>query len=161
AARVRRGQRGRAEAKRAAGGLSYGYRVIREIGSDGEVERGRREIDQDIAPIIVRIFSEYVAGRSARAIAADLNREGTPRRRGGLWNASTINGNRKRLTASCSIRYTPGKCSMAGSHTVKTRIPDRASRALSRRRAGFMSMCQSGGSCRRTYGKRLRRCACT
>ena len=78
AAKVKRGQRGRAEAKRAAGGLSYGYRVIREIGSDGEIERGRREIHPEEAAVIRRIFEEFVAGRSPRAIAADLNRAGVP-----------------------------------------------------------------------------------
>ncbi len=97
AAKVRRGQRGRAEARRAAGGLSFGYRMVREIGSDGEIERGRREIDPAQAGIIRRIFEEYIAGRSPRAIAADLNREGVPSPRGGTWNASTINGHRQRL----------------------------------------------------------------
>jgi site-specific DNA recombinase len=97
AEKVRRGQRGRAEAGRAAGGLSYGYRMIREIGSDGEIERGRREIDPVQAAVIRRIFEEYVAGRSPRAIATDLNREGIPSPRGGTWNASTINGHRQRL----------------------------------------------------------------
>jgi site-specific DNA recombinase len=95
--KVRRGQRGRAEAGRAAGGLSYGYRMIREIGPDGEIERGRREIDPVQAAVIRRIFEEYVAGRSPRAIATDLNREGIPSPRGGTWNASTINGHRQRL----------------------------------------------------------------
>ncbi len=97
AAKVRRGQRGRAEARRAAGGLSYGYCVVREIGSDGEIERGNREIDPDQAAVISRIFEEYVGGRSPRAIAADLNRDGIPSPRGGTWNASTINGNRRRM----------------------------------------------------------------
>ena len=95
--KVRRGQRGRAEAGRAAGGLSYGYRMIREIGADGEIERGRREIDPVQAAVIRRIFDEYVSGRSPRAIATDLNREGIPSPRGGTWNASTINGHKQRL----------------------------------------------------------------
>jgi site-specific DNA recombinase len=97
AAKVRRGQRGRAESRRAAGGLSYGYRMVREIGPDGEIERGKREIEPAHAATIRRIFEEYVAGRSPRAIAADLNREGIPSPRGGTWNASTINGHRQRL----------------------------------------------------------------
>src|SRR6185436_12708224 len=82
AARVRRGQRGRAEARRAAGGLSYGYRLVREIGADGEIERGKREIDPDQAAVIRRIFEDYIAGRSPRAIAASLNQEGIPSPRG-------------------------------------------------------------------------------
>ncbi len=81
AAKVRRGQRGRAEARRAAGGLSYGYRVVRKIGPDGEIERGQREVDPVQAAVIRRIFEEYFAVRSPRAIAADLNREGVPSRR--------------------------------------------------------------------------------
>jgi site-specific DNA recombinase len=97
AAKVRRGQRGRAEARRAAGGLSYGYRMVREIGPDGEIERGQRDIEPIQATIIRRIFEEYVAGRSPRAIAADLNQEEIPSPRGGTWNASTINGHRQRL----------------------------------------------------------------
>ena len=97
AAKVRRGQRGRAEAKRAAGGLSYGYEMVREIGADGEIERGLRAINPEHAEIILRIFEEYVAGRSPRAIAAGLNADSIPSPRGGKWNASTINGNRKRL----------------------------------------------------------------
>jgi site-specific DNA recombinase len=97
AAKVRRGQRGRAESRRAAGGLSYGYRMVREIGPDGEIERGKREIEPAQAGIIRRIFEEYVAGRSPRAIAADLNRERIPSPRGRTWNASTINGHRQRL----------------------------------------------------------------
>jgi len=97
AAKVRRGQRGRAEARRAAGGLSYGYSVVRNIGSDGEIERGLREIEPAQAAVIQRIFKEYVSGCSPRAIAVNLNREGIPSPRGGTWNASTINGHRRRL----------------------------------------------------------------
>jgi DNA invertase Pin-like site-specific DNA recombinase len=85
--KVRRGQRGRAEASRAAGGLSYGYRVLREIGANGEVERGRREIDPEAARITRRIFEEYVAGRSPRAIAADLNVKAFPAHGGLLFAA--------------------------------------------------------------------------
>ena len=43
-----------------------------------------------------RIFREFAVGRSARAIAADLNKECIPSPFGGAWGASTINGNLKR-----------------------------------------------------------------
>jgi site-specific DNA recombinase len=95
--KVRRGQRGRAEAKRAAGGISYGYDVVRTIGGDGEIERGVRRINEAQAAVIRRIFAQYVAGVGPRHIARDLNRDGVPSPRGGEWNASTINGHPVRL----------------------------------------------------------------
>ena len=48
------------------------------------------------AEIVRRIFAEYAAGISPRRIARGLNAEGIPGPRGGLWNASTINGSRQR-----------------------------------------------------------------
>ena len=96
AAKIRRGQRGRIAEGYSAGGLSYGYRIVRELANNGEVVRGRRAIDRDQAAVVERIFAEYVAGKSPRAIAAGLNREGIRSPRGGQWNASTINGHRAR-----------------------------------------------------------------
>ncbi|MBM3600398.1 MAG: recombinase family protein [Alphaproteobacteria bacterium] len=95
-AKIRRGQRGRVEAGRAGGGISYGYRKIVEVGPKGEIEKGRRAIEPAEAAVILRIFKEYAAGRSPRAIAADLNRDGIKSPRGKQWNASTINGHRQR-----------------------------------------------------------------
>ncbi|MGH7088386.1 MAG: recombinase family protein [Stellaceae bacterium] len=53
---------------------------------------------EDEAAVIRRIFSEYAAGLSARAIAAGLNRDGIPSPRGGAWGASSINGSRSRAS---------------------------------------------------------------
>nr|WP_246781518.1 recombinase family protein [Rhodoblastus sphagnicola] len=64
--------------------------------ADGKIERGLRVIIPSQAAIIVRIFTEYLAGKSARQIAMELNREGVPAPRGGEWSFSTINGNAKR-----------------------------------------------------------------
>jgi site-specific DNA recombinase len=96
ALKTRRGQRGRVEAGRIPGGCSYGYRIIRRILADGSVSTGEREIDVTQAAIIRRIFEEYTDGLAPRQIAARLNREAVPGPRGGYWNASTINGNRRR-----------------------------------------------------------------
>ena len=96
AEKTRRGQRGRVEAGRIPGGNSYGYRMIRRIAEDGNLIRGERESHPEEAAIVRRIFIEYVEGQSPRAIAANLNRDGVPSPRGGLWNASTINGSRQR-----------------------------------------------------------------
>ncbi len=66
------------------------------LNPDSTVNRGEREIIEYEARIIKRIFKDYVEGKTARQIAADLNKEGVASPRGGSWNASTINGNKKR-----------------------------------------------------------------
>jgi site-specific DNA recombinase len=96
AAKIRRGQKGRAAEGLVAGGRSYGYDVVREFDSRGEPVRGKRRIDEAKAAIVRRIFTAYVAGESPRAIAAALNRGGIAAPAGGAWNTSTINGNRGR-----------------------------------------------------------------
>jgi site-specific DNA recombinase len=96
ALKIRRGQRGRVEAGRIPGGSSYGYRIIRQLLPDGSVSTGERESDPSEAAIVRRVFREYADGMAPRQIAARLNREAVPSPRGGQWNASTINGNRRR-----------------------------------------------------------------
>jgi site-specific DNA recombinase len=96
ALKIRRGHRGRVEAGKIPGGNSYGYRIIRQLRPDGSVSTGERQIDPSQAAIVRRIFEEYGNGMAPRQIAARLNREATPGPRGGQWNASTINGNRRR-----------------------------------------------------------------
>ncbi len=96
--KVRRGHRGLVENGRVAGGKCYGYRVVPTTASRHEV-RGERVIDENEAAVVRRIFEEFAAGRSPRAIAADLNREGisAPRGKQG-WSPSTIHGHRGRGT---------------------------------------------------------------
>lgn len=94
--KVRRGHVGRVNAGRIPGGLSYGYRKVRAFGEDGNLDRGLREIDDQQAAIVRRIFNEYAAGESATSIAKALNGEGVASARGGLWRANAILGNRKR-----------------------------------------------------------------
>jgi DNA invertase Pin-like site-specific DNA recombinase len=96
ALKVRRGQAGRVRAGKIPGGLCYGYRVVRVTDAAGELVRGEREIVEAEAEVVRRIFRDTIAGLTAREIAAALNREGVPAPRGGSWNASTINGSKKR-----------------------------------------------------------------
>lgn len=91
AQKTRRGQIGRVKAGRIPGGKSYGYEVLRS----GE-ERGQRVIIEREAGIVRRIYEEYVVGRGAHAIVKDLNREGEPGPRGGVWNVSALTGSPKR-----------------------------------------------------------------
>ncbi|BAI71504.1 site-specific DNA recombinase [Azospirillum sp. B510] len=96
AQKVRRGQQGRALQGEMAGGLSYGYEVVREFDAKGEPIRGKRVINEAQAEVVRRIFREYAAGRGPRSIVSDLNREGIPSPTGKAWLASAINGNKAR-----------------------------------------------------------------
>ena len=99
AAETHRGLRGRVEAGKAGGGLCYGYRVVRRLDAAGEPVRGEREIVPDEAAILLRIFRDFAAGVSPRAIARRLNGRRRPwPRRGSLWSDSTLRGHTKRGT---------------------------------------------------------------
>jgi site-specific DNA recombinase len=89
--KVRRGLAGRVGQGLNAGGRAYGYAPV--VG-----EKGKRTIVEAEAEIVRRIFDEYVAGRTPREIAYDLNNECILPPRGRSWNASTINGNMQRGT---------------------------------------------------------------
>ena len=95
AQRVRRGHRGVIAQGRSPAGVAYGYRRVVKLDERGEPIRGLREIDPATAAIVQRIFRDYADGRSARQIASDLNADGIPAPRGGIWRASTIAGHRK------------------------------------------------------------------
>ena len=94
--KTRRGLRGRIEHGKSGGGNSYGYRVVRRTGHEGEPIRGERQIDPSQATIVRRIFTDYAAGKSPRTIAHELNAEGVPGPRGKGWGPSTLFGNVKR-----------------------------------------------------------------
>lgn len=89
--KVRRGLAGRIGQGLNAGGKAYGY-------APAAGQKGKRIIVEAEAKIVQRIFEEYVAGRTPREIAYDLNNESISPPRGRSWNASTINGNMQRGT---------------------------------------------------------------
>ena len=88
---IRRGMKGVVRDGRHPGGWTYGYRAV--PGKPGEPE-----IVEAQAQIVRRIFAEYVAGETPRAIAARLNAELIPPPRGTYWRNSTIGGHTKRGT---------------------------------------------------------------
>lgn len=85
--KVRRGHRGLAREGLIPGNVVYGYRAV--PGKPGE-----REIDEEKATIVRRIFAEYAEGRSPLKIAADLTKDGIPTPRGGVtaWNRQSFLG---------------------------------------------------------------------
>ncbi len=93
--KTRRGLRGRIENGKAGGGLCYGYRVVRRF-ENGAVTTGEREIVDEEAAVVRRIFWDYAAGVSPKQIAKALNKEGIPGPQGALWSPSTVHGNQKR-----------------------------------------------------------------
>ncbi len=98
AAKTHRGMQGRIEAGRAAGNLSFGYRIRREFDAHGEPIRGGREIIPEEAALVVKIFDMFAAGRSPRDIARKLNQEHVPGPRGQDWRDTTIRGHSGRGT---------------------------------------------------------------
>ncbi len=98
AAKTHRGLRGRVEAGKSGGGLTFGYDVVSRLDSTGERVRGERVVNDAEADIVRGIFRDYAAGLSPKRIALALNDKGVPAPRGGLWAATTINGNRDRGT---------------------------------------------------------------
>ncbi len=90
--KTRRGLRGRVEKGKAGGGLCYGYRVVTKIDMAGEPIRGERAIKPAEATVVRRIFKEFAAGKSPRAIARDLNQQAIPGAGGRPWSEGAIRG---------------------------------------------------------------------
>jgi DNA invertase Pin-like site-specific DNA recombinase len=80
---TRRGLQGQFERGFWTGGIVYGYTTKPDYSSGKRNSRGdampdgyRLTIDPDKAEVIWRIFSDYIAGQSGKAIAQALNSEG-------------------------------------------------------------------------------------
>lgn len=98
AVKTHRGLRGRVEKGKAGGGLCYGYRVAKKLDANGELIRGHREIVAEQAAVVRRIFRAFAAGKSPKAIAVELNKEGTPGPLGRAWGDTSIQGHVSRGT---------------------------------------------------------------
>ncbi|WP_419914596.1 recombinase family protein [Hoeflea sp.] len=92
AAKTHRGLRGRVENGKSGGGLCYGYDVVRRLNDNGESVTGERRINEAEAAIVRRIFREFAAGKSPRAIATDLNLDNIAGPNGRAWGDTTIRG---------------------------------------------------------------------
>jgi DNA invertase Pin-like site-specific DNA recombinase len=88
-----RGQLGRALQGKAPGGKAYGYDVV-----SGGGEAGERRINDAEPAVVRRIFDEFAAGQSPRAIAKRLNAEHVAGPGGRPWGDTTIRGQVDRAT---------------------------------------------------------------
>lgn len=79
---VKRALRANAAAGRPHGRLLFGYRRVYDPETRAFI---RQEPDPDTAPVVRRIFTDYLAGQSLKSIARDLNHEGVPSAQGSTW----------------------------------------------------------------------------
>jgi site-specific DNA recombinase len=70
----------------------FGYRWGPEVDANGKLTKVRLVVDPVTAPIVVRIYEDIAAGKSLRAVAGALTREGvpTPTRRSTHWHPTTV-----------------------------------------------------------------------
>ncbi len=85
AQKTRRGLQGRVVQGLSGGGICYGYDLV-------PGETGTRSINTSEASVVRRIFRDYAAGLSPRAIAKRLNHEGIAGPSGRAWRDTTIRG---------------------------------------------------------------------
>ncbi len=130
AQKTRRGLEGRIRQGKSGGGLCFGYEVVHKLDAAGERVRGERRINKVEAAIVCRIFQEFAHGRSPRAIAHALNREGIPGPAGKTWGPSTIYGNWRRGTGILNNELYIGRLVWNRQHFVKD--PDTGKRQARR-----------------------------
>jgi site-specific DNA recombinase len=117
--KTRRGLEGRVRQGKSGGGNAYGYVVVKKMAADGTPIRGEREINVEEASIVQRIFKEFAAGRSPRAISHDLNAERIPGPNSGAWGPSTIHGNWRRGTGILNNELYVGRLIWNRQHFIK------------------------------------------
>jgi len=117
--KVRRGLEGRVRQGRSGGGRCYGYQVALEHDARGEPIRGGRQINQAEAAIVHRIFAEFAAGNSPKAIARRLNADNIPGPFGKVWRDTTIRGHHDRRTGILRNDLYAGQLVWNKQHYVK------------------------------------------
>lgn len=96
---------------------------LKDLDGNGERIRGDRAINETEADIVRRIFRDYIAGKSPKRIAVELNNDGIPGPGGSAWGFTTINGNRSVASASSTTScMSAGWCGIANASS-RIRIP--------------------------------------
>jgi site-specific DNA recombinase len=159
AAKTHRGLRGRIEKGKAGGGLCYGYDVVKRLTSEGELIRGDRKINEAEAVVVRRIYREFPAGRSPRAIATDLNKDGIP---GPLAVAGQTPRSGATLSAATAFSITNFMLacwSGIGSALSGTQTPASGYPVITRKRSGSEPKFPNCALSMMRHGRRQRRVA--
>lgn len=97
--KTHRGLYGKAEKGYSAGGRTYGYKrkpifnpAKLDVNGNPEVIAVEREINEEEAQWVVKIFEWFSQGKSPKSIADELNRLKVPSARNSTWCASAIYG---------------------------------------------------------------------
>ena len=143
AAKTHRGLRGRVEKGKAGDGLCYGYDVVKRTDSEGEPVRGERKINEAEAAIVRRILRECAMGKSPRAIASDLNRDGIPVRWAAVGAIRRLGVTPAGATASSTTSFMPACWSGIGSASSRTRARASGCRVRIPRPSGSGPRCRS------------------
>ncbi|GAB3129501.1 recombinase family protein [Novispirillum itersonii] len=107
--KTRRGMKAAVQRGSLPGGQTYGYRIVRKIGEDGELERGHREIVPEEAEVIRRIYQDYLAGETLSGICEVLNGLAIPSPGGKKWYPSTLIGTASRQSGILRNRLYVGE----------------------------------------------------
>ncbi len=127
--RTLRGLEGRALAGFATGNVPFGYRTEPEVDGSGRALGNRILIDEDAAPIIRRIFTEYRDGGALHQLLprAEPRRRPIAARR--LEAQALRHGARRRSARSSTTRSTPARGASRSASGSRSRVRTSAARA--------------------------------
>ena len=95
--KVRRGHHAVIADGRSAASIPYGYRAVRGVTDErGRYINGLREIDEEKAAIVRRIYEEVASGIKPSQVVRSLNEDGIPAPNGGTWKLHSVTGERTR-----------------------------------------------------------------
>jgi site-specific DNA recombinase len=145
AQKTRRGLEGRVRQGKSGGGLSFGYAVVRKFDAAGEAVRGERRINEAEAAIVHRIFEEFANGRSPRAIAQSLNKDGIPGPPAGAGDLPPSTAIGSAALGSSTTSFMSACWFGTVSSSSKTQRPEGGRQDRTRKPNGSLRRCRSYG----------------
>ena len=135
---------------------SYGYDTLREHDARGEPIRGGRRINGAEAEFVRRVFREFTAAKSSRAIARDLNVERIAGARGHRRSDTIIRGHTLRGTDILRNEFYLGRL-VCNRQALRQGPADRAAAGPSQSGLGLAGHRDPGAAHRRTTRSGSRR----